>query len=102
MIGAECLLRWRTSDGKFIPPDTFIPIAEQSGLMVAIGEWVMRTALNWRLSMNEKSMTIFVLPSTFHAQFAEPNFVTLVLSLLKQSGLPGRHVEIETNRIHCH
>ena len=96
VIGAECLLRWRTSDGKFIPPDTFIPIAEQSGLMVAIGEWVMRTALNWRLSMNEKVDDDFrIAINVSHAQFAEPNFVTLVLSLLKQSGVPGRHVEIE-------
>lgn len=96
VIGAEGLLRWRTPDGRFIPPDVFIPIAEQSGLMVAIGEWVMRTALNWRLSMNEKVDDDFrIAINVSHAQFAEPNFVALVLSLLKQSGVPGRHVEIE-------
>ncbi|MEN9465257.1 MAG: hypothetical protein RL217_1438 [Pseudomonadota bacterium] len=96
VIGAECLLRWRTPDGKFIPPDTFIPIAEQSGLMVAIGEWVIRTALNWRLSMNENVDDDFrVAINVSHAQFAEPNFVSLFLGLLKQSSVPGKHVEIE-------
>ena len=44
VIGAEALLRWRTTDGRFIPPDQFIPLAEQSGLIIPIGEFVVRTA----------------------------------------------------------
>lgn len=96
VIGAECLLRWCTPDGKFIPPDVFIPIAEQSGLMVSIGEWVIRTALNWRLRLQKLVPEYFrVAINVSHAQFAEPNFVPHFLSLLKKSGVPGSQVEVE-------
>ncbi|WP_163612304.1 EAL domain-containing protein, partial [Klebsiella pneumoniae] len=44
VIGAEALLRWRTDDGRYIAPDQFIPLAEQSGLIIPIGEFVLRTA----------------------------------------------------------
>jgi len=42
-VSLEALLRWRTADGTYIPPSRFIPIAEQSGLIVDIGDWVLRT-----------------------------------------------------------
>jgi diguanylate cyclase (GGDEF)-like protein len=42
-VSLEALLRWRTADGTYVPPSRFIPIAEQSGLIVGIGEWVLRT-----------------------------------------------------------
>ena len=44
LIGLEALIRWRTEDGRFVPPDQFIPVAERSGLMAALGQWVMATA----------------------------------------------------------
>lgn len=96
IIGAECLLRWQTADGEFIPPTTFIPIAEQSGLMVPIGEWVIRTALTWRLSLQGKVDDTFrVAINVSHMQLADPDFVSMFLSLLEESGVPGRQVEIE-------
>lgn len=96
VVGAECLLRWRTPDGQFIAPDVFIPIAEQSGLMVAIGEWVLRTALSWRISLNDQVADDFrVAVNISHAQFAEPDFVSNLLRILKEVGLPGHQLELE-------
>ena len=54
-VGAEALLRWKTADGTFIPPDRFIPIAEYSGLIVEMGEWVMREACD-ELMRDRKSV----------------------------------------------
>ncbi|WP_163591155.1 EAL domain-containing protein, partial [Klebsiella variicola] len=42
LSGAEALLRWRTDDGRYIAPDQFLPLAEQSGLIIPIGEFVLR------------------------------------------------------------
>lgn len=96
VIGAECLLRWKTPEGEYIAPDMFIPIAEQSGLMIPIGEWVIRTALAWRLSLQGKVDDSFrVAINVSHTQFAEPDFVNMFLSLLEESGVPGSQVEIE-------
>lgn len=96
VVGAECLLRWRRSDGRMVPPDQFIPLAEQSGLMIALGQWVVRTALLWRRSLRGVVDEDFrVAINVSHAQFAEPNFVDVFLILLRELQVPGAQVEIE-------
>lgn len=96
VTGAECLLRWRTPDGQFISPEDFIPIAEQSGLMVAIGEWVLRTALRWRISLQDRVADDFrVAVNISQVQFAEPSFVESLLSILRETGVPRHQLELE-------
>lgn len=96
VIGAECLLRWQTPGGKFIPPDIFIPIAEQSGLMIAIGEWVVRTALSWRKRIAAYVDDSFrVAINISQMQFAEPDFVSKLLALFEESEVPGNQIELE-------
>ncbi|HRE16247.1 MAG TPA: DUF3369 domain-containing protein [Rhodocyclaceae bacterium] len=53
VLGLEALLRWRTPEGSYVPPDRFIPVAEQSGLIVDLGIWVMRTAMRAGRSLHE-------------------------------------------------
>ncbi|QIL43659.1 EAL domain-containing protein [Acidovorax sp. HDW3] len=96
VVGAECLLRWKNAQGQFVPPDRFIPLAEQSGLMVPIGEWVARTALAWRKSLGDAVAADFrVAINVSHVQFVEPDFVPRFLAILDEAGVPGPQVEVE-------
>ena len=96
VVAAECLLRWPVPGGKFIPPDQFIPLAEQAGLMLALGHWVIATALRWRKSLVGRVNDAFrVAINVSQVQFAEPDFVEQVLALVAASGVQGYQVEIE-------
>jgi sensor c-di-GMP phosphodiesterase-like protein len=96
VVGAEALLRWRTDQGEFIPPDRFIPLAEQSGLMVPIGDWLTRSALQFlkrlgTLGHSEFRMAINV----SHAQFREPDFVEKLVVAIVDHGVNPANIEIE-------
>lgn len=96
VVGAECLLRWQTAPGKFIPPDQFIPLAEQSGLMLALGRWVVSTALRWRKGLSTQVADDFrVAINVSQVQFAEPDFVSHFLAAMEAVGVSGQQVEIE-------
>ncbi|WP_333609351.1 bifunctional diguanylate cyclase/phosphodiesterase [Arsukibacterium sp.] len=95
-VGAECLLRWKTDDGNYIPPDRFIPLAEQSGMMVALGDWVIRSALRWRAGLAGRVDDNFrVAINVSQVQFCEPQFVDNLIEQVNACGLQGHHVEIE-------
>lgn len=94
--GAECLLRWQTDDGQFIPPDQFIPLAEQSGMMVALGHWITRTALRWRSGLGERVEDSFrVAINVSLAQLKEDDFVESMVRDIQELGLQAQHVELE-------
>ncbi|WP_423187702.1 GGDEF/EAL domain-containing response regulator [Alishewanella sp. d11] len=96
IVGAECLLRWKTEDGHFVPPDKFIPLAEKSGLMVALGEWVLRSALRWRASLKGVVPEHFrVAINVSQTQFNEPDFVAKVLQTMAEHHLTGQQIEVE-------
>lgn len=96
VVGAESLLRWKSTEGQFISPELFIPIAEQSGLMIPMGEWVARTAMKWRASLKGQVDEDFrVAINVSRTQFAEPDFAQKFLDLLDETGLQGAQVEIE-------
>ena len=95
-MGAECLLRWQTAEGQHIPPDHFIPLAEQSGMIVALGDWVIRTALRWRAGLiGRVDDTFRVAINVSLVQLIEDNFVANILHYIHTQGLQGYHVEIE-------
>ena len=96
VIGAEALLRWKTLDGRFIPPDQFIPLAEQSGLIIPIGEFVMRTACGQLKKL--QALGQCRLPhgrQRVQAQFRHPGFIDMLGRALQDCGVAGQHIELE-------
>ena len=96
IIGAEALLRWRTVDGRFVPPDQFIPLAEQSGLIIPIGEFVMRTACNQLNKLRSLGYDDFRMAvNVSMAQFRHPGFIDMLARSLQDCGVHGQNIELE-------
>lgn len=101
MIGAEALLRWNHPTFGRISPTEFIPIAEESGQIIAIGEWVLRHSLEQLKSWIEQGIHPFIMAVNLSAiQFRDPKLVSLVLSIIQELHLPAELLELElTERI---
>ncbi|WP_411342496.1 putative bifunctional diguanylate cyclase/phosphodiesterase [Paenibacillus sp. WLX1005] len=97
MIGAEALLRWHSAELGFVSPQDFIPIAEQSGMIRLIGEWVMQEAAEQAVRwMNEGYFTDMQMSVNVSAsQLTDPYFAHKVETVLKQTGLPPQMLCLE-------
>ncbi len=97
LVGAEALLRWTHPQLGAISPAEFIPVAESSGLILSIGEWVLRRAARqmqrWLALGYPEDMTMAVNLSL--VQFRHPGLVELVDDVLRETGLPPRCLELE-------
>jgi len=96
LTGAEALVRWRHPDHGVMPPDTFIELADETGLIVEIGRHVLRTACRQNRLWHDNGlagMTIAVNVSA--AQFRQPDFAHDVAEILAETGLDGRFLELE-------
>jgi diguanylate cyclase (GGDEF)-like protein/PAS domain S-box-containing protein len=96
IIGAEALLRWRSAVLGEVSPLEFIPIAEQTGLIVSIGKFVvteaLRKAVSWQLMLG-RSFNIAVNLSP--RQFRDPDLVSFIENAIRQSGVPAGSFELE-------
>jgi diguanylate cyclase (GGDEF)-like protein len=92
LVGCEALLRWKHPTRGMVPPLDFIPLAEEIGLIVPIGEWVVRQACRDAASWPDH-MTIAVNLSP--AQFKSERLVEMMASALAASGLPAHRLELE-------
>jgi diguanylate cyclase (GGDEF)-like protein len=94
--GAEALLRWQTSDGILISPDRFIPIAEYSGLIIEIGEWVMRGACHELVRLRAAGyLDLTMSINVSQVQFRHPMFHAMLCSALADSKAPPEFIELE-------
>ena len=95
-FGAEALLRWRTEDGRFVPPDRFIPIAEYSGLIIDIGAWVLREACAELVRVRAAGHLDFTMSiNVSQVQFRHPHFIDMLRQALLDTGAPPERVELE-------
>jgi diguanylate cyclase (GGDEF)-like protein len=92
----EALLRWNDPARGMISPAEFIPVLEQTGLIVPVGEWALREACRrMRLWNAQGAMPVTLSVNVSPMQFAEGNFVRQVLSALQATGLPARQLQLE-------
>ncbi|MGB8818564.1 MAG: bifunctional diguanylate cyclase/phosphodiesterase [Rhizobiaceae bacterium] len=92
VVGYEALVRWRHPDKGLIPPNDFIPVAEDTGLIAPLGDWVLRRACADALHLPDNT---FVAVNLSAAQFLLSDMVAAVRAALADSGLPPRRLELE-------
>lgn len=96
VTGAEALLRWQHPQRGLISPAEFIPLAEETGLIVPIGEWVLRTACAQAQVWHAAGHSDLRVTVNFSArQFEHPNLAALIRTVLKETGLAASALELE-------
>jgi len=96
IVGLEALIRWNFGEQGMVSPASFISIAEETGLIVPIGEWVLRTACAQNMVWQEQGYPRLRMAVNISArQFGEPNFIKLVKGILQETGMDPQWLELE-------
>ncbi len=96
ITGVECLLRWQHDERGEMLPEQFVAIAEESGLIVPIGRWVLREACKQAKKWLDESKPIIIIAVNISAkEFLHKDFVENVRAILIESQLPSSHLELE-------
>ena len=96
ITGLEALLRWQHPELGLVPPDKFIRIAENSGLIVSIGEWVLRTACSQTRKWQDEGLPVLTVTVNVSAiQFRQESFGEVIRKVLHETGLPPQYLELE-------
>jgi diguanylate cyclase (GGDEF)-like protein/PAS domain S-box-containing protein len=96
IVGVEALLRWQHPELGLVPPDRFISIAENCGLIVPIGEWVLKTACVQARKWHDEGLAAVPIAVNVSAvQFRQDGFRDLIKNVLLETGLPPQCLELE-------
>ena len=96
VVGVEALLRWQPPGGAMIFPGKFIPVAEETGLIVPLGEWVLRTACKQARAWMDAGLPPLVMAVNLSVrQFQSENLVEMVQRILEETQLPASYLELE-------
>ncbi|MCR4727894.1 MAG: bifunctional diguanylate cyclase/phosphodiesterase [Lachnospiraceae bacterium] len=94
--GVEALIRWRDADGSLISPSVFIPLAEKSGLIISIGDYVLEESIKTHMQWKKKFDCDLILSINISSiQYNRPDFVSKVLSAVKKYGMDPEELELE-------
>ncbi len=95
IIGAEALLRWTDNDGHTYSPAQFIPVAEESGLILPLGEWVLTTACAQAKAWYDQGFDLIVAVNLSTRQFLDPDLSEKVVNVINECGLLPSQLELE-------
>ena len=96
IVGVECLLRWQHPERGLLLPGEFIDVAEETGTIVDMGNWVIRTACEAAKNLaKESGSPVDTALNISSRQFRDPNLVSTIRKALRQSGLDPKHLEVE-------
>jgi len=96
LIGAEALVRWQSPEGELIPPARFIPVAEETGLIRPLGEWVLRTACAQFRAWNEAGLPGLALAVNLSSrQFEQRDLAACLGGILAETRFPAERLELE-------
>ena len=98
IVGFEALMRWQHPDRGSIPPEVFIPLAEQSELIIELGSFALREAVtvaNSWVRTGERTSRPYVSVNLSARQFHDPNFISIIEDALRTSGLPSERLVVE-------
>jgi diguanylate cyclase len=96
IVGVEALLRWNTMEAGMVSPNQFIPVAEESGLIIPIGEWVLKSACMQGKAWHDNGQSALKIAVNLSpVQFLHENLVEMVIKALKTSGFNPNYLELE-------
>ena len=95
VVGAEALIRWRDPALGEVPPSRFVPVAEDSGFIIALGDWVLTQAVRQCAAWLERGIAMPIAINVSALQFQQPQFVECVAAVLQASRLPPQLLELE-------
>ncbi len=94
--GVEALVRWQTPTDGLLPPARFIPFSEENGLIIPLGDWVLRTACAQMKAWRDAGSRLSIMAVNLSCvQFRQPDIAEVVEAALQESGLPAHFLELE-------
>ncbi|MCU7799405.1 MAG: EAL domain-containing protein [gamma proteobacterium symbiont of Lucinoma myriamae] len=101
--GAEALIRWQSPELGLVSPDRFIPLCEESGLIVSIGQWVLEQAVADMKKWQELGLPVEQISvNVSNVQFSQGDIYNVIKQVLEETGLSANHLEIEMTESYIH